>query len=147
MSCKKLDAYLVNSILGVLLRILWQLFHIHKHAVQLRLPLGVIIPQDVADARVHNLRKDAIADCSESQEKQSNSHHHAAAADAAGPAAAAALSVRCGDDAEDHKQRHSREVGSSPCIHLYNSMVLNKYKLTASFNANKWKLFHLFVIL
>lgn len=123
MSCKKLDAYLVNPILGVLLRILWQLLHIHKHAVQLRLPLGVIIPQDVADARVHNLRKDAIADCSESQDEQSNSHHHAAA-DAAGPAAAAAASAlrgRCGDDAEDHKQRHRTEVGSSPCIHLYNS--------------------------
>lgn len=116
MSCKKLDAYLVNPILRVLLRILWQLLYIHKHAVQLRLPLGVIIPKDVADARVHNLRKDTIADCSESQDKQCNSHHRAAA-DAAGPAAAAALRGRCGDDAEDHKQRHRTEVGSAPCIH------------------------------
>lgn len=50
MSWKKLDAYLVNPILGLLLRILWQLLHFHKHAVQLCLSLSVIVPQDVANA-------------------------------------------------------------------------------------------------
>lgn len=123
-SCEKLDAdwevqlaaYLVKRILGLLLRILWQLLHFHKHAVQLRLSLVGIILQDVTDARVYYLGEDTIADCCESQNKQGDSHHAAAAA--AGPAAA--FWEGCGDDAEQHKQRHRSgyvsitQGGSSP---------------------------------
>lgn len=75
-------AYLVKRIPRLLLRIFWQLLHFYKHTVQLRLSLVGVALQDVADARVHYLREDPVADCGESREEQDDPHHaaHGAAA-------------------------------------------------------------------
>lgn len=60
----------------------------------------MMFPENVANARVHYVREDAVTYCGDSQEEQSDPHHHHLHA----AAAAAALSDGCGEDAEE---RHS----------------------------------------
>ncbi|TNN87602.1 hypothetical protein EYF80_002319 [Liparis tanakae] len=88
-----MSAYFVKRILGLLLRVLWQLLHFYK-AVQLRLSCRGVILKDVNEVGVHDLREDAMADRRESQNYQDDPRHAAAASAAAAAAALLGMTAR-----------------------------------------------------